>query len=149
MKYEYKITEIEYEEKENLAGAWKAENFRALLKEIDFDDYDTVAESDLLEMLIMALDDMGVEDGGEAVFSFIMGEKMLDLLHHDFGQIIALIDFAIIWEGRIDRHTEQFFIAAVLIFKVENCNRPATDDTARHEWRAGYHQRIQRIAIRG
>ncbi|MCM8539155.1 MAG: hypothetical protein NE328_02700 [Lentisphaeraceae bacterium] len=110
MKYEYNITEIEYEEKENLPGAWKADDFRALLKEIDFDDYDTVAESDLLEMLVMALDDMGIEDAGEAVFSFIMGDKMSK------GQIqnsIHKLEDENLWENyaEIELHSKMFEVA--------------------------------------
>src|SRR4051812_26381292 len=45
----------------------------------------------------------------------IVGEEMLDLLEHDRGEVLPLADIRIIREGRIDRHADQFFIAAVLV----------------------------------
>ena len=76
-----------------------------------------------------------------------MGEEMLDLLHHDLGQITALTDLAIIREGGVDRHAKQLLIAAMLVFQIQHRDRARTHDATGHEGRACDHQCVQRIAI--
>src|SRR5436305_15141078 len=64
---------------------------------------------------------------------FIVGEEMLDLLHHDVGQILAPGDARIIRESGIDRNGDQFLVAAVLVFQVQDRDRPDSNYTARNE----------------
>src|SRR5438067_7912971 len=64
---------------------------------------------------------------------FVVGEEMLDLLHHDAGQILAPGDARIIREGGIDRNGDQFLVAAVLVLKEQHADRPDSNNTARNE----------------
>ena len=55
---------------------------------------------------------------------FVMLEEVLDLLKHDRRQVMPLPDIRIIREGRVDGHADELFVAAVLVFEVEDADRP-------------------------
>src|SRR5436853_4397740 len=77
----------------------------------------------------------------------IVGEEVLDLLKDDRRQVLPLADIGVIWEGRVDRNTDQLLVAAMLVLEIEDADRPRPDDRAGDERRAGDDQSVERIAI--
>ena len=63
------------------------------------------------------------------------------------GQVLALDDVGIIREGRVDRHGQQFLVAAGFVLEEQDGDRPGPDHRARDEGRAGDHQCVERIAV--
>ena len=76
-----------------------------------------------------------------------MRKEVLDLLKDDRGQVLGFPHVRIIGEGRIHGHTDQFFVAAMLVFQVQHADRAGAHHATGNEGRARDHQRVQRIAI--
>ncbi len=72
---------------------------------------------------------------------------MLDLLQHDRGHVLVGADIGIIRKSGVDRHAQQLFIAALVVFHHQHAHRPAFDHGPGNNRRARNHQRIERIAI--
>src|SRR3546814_10557387 len=77
-----------------------------------------------------------------------MGKEVLDLLHHDFGQVAMPLDVAVIGKQAVHGHTKQLLVAALLVFHLQHAHRPRLDDRSGDEGRPGDHQRVERIAVR-
>ena len=72
---------------------------------------------------------------------------MLDLLGHDRRQIVEIVDLAVIRKGRIDRHGDQFLVAALVVVHQQHADRAHADHRAGNDRRAGDDERVERIAI--
>lgn len=62
---------LAFEEIHARPGVWKPKRHRALLEAIDFDDLDSLAESELGEMAAMALQDLGLRKASDRVLDFV------------------------------------------------------------------------------
>lgn len=96
MSKEFVIADIELEEFDDSPDPWTMDEYRKVLHEIDYDDPESIAENELYDMLLMALDEAGFEESGKAVFKLIVKDKMTD------GQILNTVhklDDERIWES--------------------------------------------------
>lgn len=59
-----------------LPGIWPPETLRKLLTLVEYDGVDQIEEKDLLDMAIMAIQDMGHQRAGESVLEVIFGDTM-------------------------------------------------------------------------
>lgn len=85
MNREYEISDIELDELDNSPDPWTLNDYRKVLHEIDYDDPESIADNELYDMLLMALDEAGFEESGKAVFKVIVKDGMTD------GQIVNTI----------------------------------------------------------
>ncbi|MDA0978634.1 MAG: hypothetical protein O3B72_08760 [Proteobacteria bacterium] len=59
-----------------LPGIWETGDLRRLLELVEFDDLDGLSDSDLHEVALMVLQDLGHQEAGEAVLETIFGKEM-------------------------------------------------------------------------
>jgi len=60
----------------SLPGIWTLETLRSLLTLAEYDGVDQIEEKDLLDMAIMAIQDLGNQRAGERVLEVIFGDTM-------------------------------------------------------------------------
>jgi len=76
IKPTFEVSILALHEVHTLPGIWPPDELRELLVRAEFDDAGEIAESDLLEMAIMALQDLGNQQAGELVLDVIFGDAM-------------------------------------------------------------------------
>lgn len=59
-----------------LPGIWETGDLRRLLELVEFDDLDGLSDSDLHEVALMVLQDLGHQEAGEAVLETVFGKEM-------------------------------------------------------------------------
>jgi len=100
----------------DMPETWSAEEYRALLTQLEFEDEAGIADGDLLEMVMMALQDMKTDDAADAVLLF----KLKDCISAGARQNIVqdLLSDQRPWEEAADvtLHT-RIFASAVLLQK--------------------------------
>ena len=72
---------------------------------------------------------------------------MLDLLDHDGRQLPVAGDIGVIGVQLVDRHGEDFLVAAGLVFHLQHADRARADDAARHHRRRVQHDHIAGVAV--
>ncbi|MBT8061724.1 MAG: hypothetical protein KJO85_03515, partial [Gammaproteobacteria bacterium] len=72
----YEVGIQSLEEVHSLPGIWSNEALRELLVLADMDDIGQVEDSELLEITIMALQDLGNQKAAELVLEAVFGESM-------------------------------------------------------------------------
>lgn len=72
----FTIEVLEFEEIHTLPGTWTSERYRQLLELFDFDEGDSIADSELADMAAMAAQDAGQREAAERILSFVFGERM-------------------------------------------------------------------------
>lgn len=107
---------IELKKAYDLPNSWHDDDYRALLQRLEIDDIDGLSSADLLDILLMALQDLGPEDAADAV-----------LAHKLEGRITAgsrrnvvedLLEGQRSWEEFADiRLHAPIFSAAVLLYR--------------------------------
>ncbi|NNE05650.1 MAG: hypothetical protein HKO64_11195 [Xanthomonadales bacterium] len=121
----YEVGIQSLEEVHSLPGIWSNEALRELLVLADMDDIGQVEDSELLEITIMALQDLGNQKAAELVLEAVFGESMRagvrQNLVDDLQQDEPWEDFAEVSKQR------GLFIAVVLLEKAFP-NRYATPD---------------------
>jgi len=131
----FEVTIESLEEVHSLPGIWSNEALRELLVLADMDDIGQVEDSELLDMAIMALQDLGNQKAAELVLEAVFGQSMRagvrQNLVDDLQQDEPWEDFAEVSKQR------GLFVAVVLLEKAFP-NRYATPDALR-----------MRFAIRG
>lgn len=60
----------------SLPGIWQPDMLRSLLSLVEWDDVDNIEEKDLLDMTLMAIQDLGVQVAGERVLEVVFGDSM-------------------------------------------------------------------------
>lgn len=75
-KHGFTVEVLEFEEVHTLPATWTSERYRGLLDLLDFDEGDSVADSDLPEMAAMAAQDTGQREAADRVLSFVFGERL-------------------------------------------------------------------------
>lgn len=76
MPSSYQVTIESINEIHTLAGTWDNESLRALLKLAEVDDLGDIADTDLLEISLMVLQDLGNQKAGELVLAAVFGDSM-------------------------------------------------------------------------
>lgn len=116
MAAEFEINILSSKQVHTLPGIWPPETLRALLTLIEFEDVDEIEDRDLLDMTIMALQDLGNQLAGERVLEVIFGDTMRpgvrQNLVDDLQQNEPWEDFAVVSQQR------GLFIAVVLLQQV-------------------------------
>lgn len=124
----FEVSILSAEEVHSLPGIWPAEALRQLLVKAEIDDAKSIVESDLLEMALMALQDLGNQAAGELVLEIIFGDAMRSGVRQnlvdDLQETSPWDDFATVEQQR------GLFIAVVLLHQAFP-NRYGTPDALR------------------
>lgn len=72
----FTVEVLEFDEIHTLPGSWTSERYREILDRLDFDNIDSIAESDLAEMAAMAAQDEGLRNASDQVLSLVFGNSM-------------------------------------------------------------------------
>lgn len=78
MNAELKISDIELCEKEDTPDSWTIDEYRRVLEEIDYEDPYSIADGEVYEMLLMALDEAGFDEAAKAVFKTVVKGGMTE-----------------------------------------------------------------------
>jgi hypothetical protein len=70
------VTILSVSEVHTLTDAWGNDSLRKLLELAEVDDLGDIAEGDLLDMSLMALQDLGNQKAGELVLEVVFGDSM-------------------------------------------------------------------------
>lgn len=114
MKQLFDVTLTHIEEVHELPHTWTAERYTKLLHDLDFFDTDDLAEDDLVEMAIMALQDVeDSDDAAQAVIELALGDLASRGLCQ---QLVHQLQEERAWEehGDMTRHA-QIFVASTLL----------------------------------
>jgi hypothetical protein len=76
MNNKFEVSILSARQVHSLPGIWPPEMLRALLTLVEWDDVDQIDEKDLLDMAIMAIQDLGVQLAGERVLEVVFGDTM-------------------------------------------------------------------------
>lgn len=124
----YEVTIQSVEEVHSLPGIWTNESLRQLLINADMDDIGQVEDAELLDIAIMALQDLGNQQAGELALDSVFGDAMRpgvrQNLVDDLQEDKPWEEFAVVAQQK------GLFIAVVLLQKVFP-NRYAVPDALR------------------
>ena len=76
MPNKYKVSIVSKKDVHTLTGIWDADSLRCMLDLADADDIGEIADSDLLDIAVMVLQDLGNQKAGELVLEAVFGETM-------------------------------------------------------------------------
>ena len=65
----YLVKVLELKKAYDLQGSWQDNDYRDLLERLEIDDIDELSSGDLLDILLMALQDLGPEDAADLVLA--------------------------------------------------------------------------------
>jgi hypothetical protein len=76
MSKQFEVSILSARQVHSLPGIWPPDMLRAMLTLIEWDDVEQIEEKDLLDMTIMAIQDLGVQLAGERVLEVVFGDTM-------------------------------------------------------------------------
>ena len=99
-----------------MPGTWSDDDYRQLLTRLEVDGVEDVSGSDLLEMTLMALQDMETDDAADAVLAHKIGSRVSTGARRNI--VEDLLENQRPWEEAADISLHaQIFAAAVLMHK--------------------------------
>ncbi len=113
MKTNYNVSQIKVKKVKELPDSWSKQDYLDLLEDLDVDDVETLSESDMHEMLVMALQDKELIPAAETLLNYRLGNTL------DSGDIQYLSQEYLeteLWDEHADMslHKELFNIGMVL-----------------------------------
>ena len=100
----------------DMPGTWSADDYRQLLTRLEVDGVEDVSGNDLLEMALMALQDMETDDAADAVLAHKLGSRISAGARRNI--VEDLLEDQRPWEEAADISLHaQIFAAAVLLQK--------------------------------
>jgi len=100
----------------DMPGTWSDDDYRQLLTRLEVDGVEDVSSSDLLEMALMALQDMEADDAADAVLAHKLGSRISVGARRNI--VEDLLEDQRPWEQAADISLHaQIFAAAVLLQK--------------------------------
>ena len=76
MKTQFKVQVLKFSTISELPSTWHANNYKDLLKEMDFDGIEAIAQHELKDMCYMALTDYEPEEAAEMILSYIFKDRL-------------------------------------------------------------------------
>ncbi|MGH7886142.1 MAG: hypothetical protein ACRENO_10655, partial [Thermodesulfobacteriota bacterium] len=76
MKSKFNVSEIKVLKIKELPDSWSKADYLKLLHELDVDDADSLSESDIHDMLVMALQDKELVQAAELLLGYRLGEVL-------------------------------------------------------------------------
>jgi hypothetical protein len=123
---------------DDMPGAWTESDYRALLRELEIDGVDDLGGSDLFDVLVMALQDLGTEQAGERVLAYQLQQRISRGVRENIVQ--DLLEGQRAWEenSNIFLHAD-IFAACVLLYAAFPREYPKPDMMRLdlHLWAAG------------
>ena len=115
MKIQCKVQVLKFSTISELPSTWTVSNYKDLLKEMDFDGIEAIAENEIKDMCHMALTDYEPEEAAEMVLSYIFKDRL------NFKQIQNLSHEMLdekLWEEYADLSMhEDFFNVGQLLYE--------------------------------
>lgn len=113
MKNRFQVQVLSFSILQELEGAWKVDDFSALLEALDYGDTSGMNDDELREMCIMSLQDLSPEEAAALVLKYILGNRLKD------GQIRSIANEMLddkLWEQYADMslHESMFNIGSLL-----------------------------------
>lgn len=122
MRAKFEVRVLSFDALHELSGAWQPADYRELLTALDFDDVDSLAESELREMCMMALTDLEPDDAAVHVLRHRLGTKLREGQIQDVAH--DMVDEPL-WEDYSDiRVHEQLYNANQLLYDAFNGKFP-------------------------
>lgn len=125
MKPQYHVCVASVREIHDMPGSWPDDDYRGLLRQLEVDGVDDIAGADLLEMTLMALQDLEPDDAADAVLAYKLNDAVSSGARRNI--VEDLLEEQRPWEEAADISLHsRIFSAAVLLQKVypKNFNRP-------------------------
>ena len=99
----------------DMPGSWQESDYRALLRELEIDGVDDLSGSDLFDVLLMALQDLGEEQAGERVLAYKLQQRVSHGVRENIVQ--DLLEGGRAWEenSNLFLHAD-IFAACVLLY---------------------------------
>lgn len=123
---------------DDMPGTWDESDYRKLLLELEIDGIDDLAGSDLFDVLLMALQDLGAEQAGERVLAYRLKQRVSRGVRENIVQ--DLLEGQRSWEenSNIYLHAD-IFAAGVLLYAAFPGEYPKPDMMRLdlHLWAAG------------
>lgn len=115
MKIQCKVQVLKFSTISELPSTWTVSNYKDLLKEMDFDGIEAIAENELKDICYMALTDYEPEEAAEMVLTYIFKDRL------NFKQIQNLSHEMLdekLWEEYADLSMhEDFFNVGQLLYQ--------------------------------
>lgn len=113
MKAEYTVQIEDFRELKEMPARWQPQDFRNILRQLEFDDVDEIEEAELRDMCLMSLQDLEPADAAAALLQYVLGEQLNE------GQISNManeMEDEKLWEEHADPalHEELFNIGSLL-----------------------------------
>ena len=116
MKPQFQVYVSSVREIQDMPGTWQDADYRALLGQLEVEDIEDVAGSDLLDMVLMALQDLETDDAADAVLAYKLGGDLSKGARRNI--VDDLLEQQRPWEDTADiRLHARIFAAAVLLQK--------------------------------
>ncbi len=76
MKLTFEVKVLAFKEIHELPDSWKEEDFKEILQQADFDDWDQIDPGELKDYTIMALQELEADEAAELVLNYKLGNKL-------------------------------------------------------------------------
>lgn len=113
MKTNYTVSDIKVAKAKELPDSWSKQDYLTLLNELDVEDLESLSDSDLHEMLVMALQDKELVSAAEILLEYKLGNVLDD---GDRQHIAEEYLHSELWDEHADMslHKELFNIGILL-----------------------------------
>lgn len=107
---------VELKKAYDLPNSWRDDDYRALLQRLEIEDVDELSSADLLDILLMALQDLGPEDAADAVLAHRLEDRITAGSRRNI--VEDLLEGQRSWEEFADIALHAaIFTAAVLLYR--------------------------------
>jgi len=124
-KHQFNVSVVSVKDVFDMPGTWLEADYRQLLTDLEVDGVSDIPEADLLEMTLMALQDMEADDAADAVLGYKLGKQISAGARDNI--VLDLIEDQRPWEEAADINLHApIFASSVLIQKAfpKNFTRP-------------------------
>ncbi|QBA64151.1 hypothetical protein [Muriicola soli] len=124
-KTNYSVEILQLKAVQEIPGAWTTHHFRELLKHLEYEGVEEIAENELKEMACMALSDFEKEEAVEKVLEFRLGDKLKSGQRKNLGNEMQEDPLWVEYSD-IALHEELFHVGCILFWSFPR-NFPAPD----------------------
>lgn len=112
----FQVSVLEMKKIYDLPGTWTEADYHGLLTQLEIDDVDDIAGEDLLDILLMALQDLEPEEAGDQVLAYKLRQSVTPGSRQNIVQ--DLLEGQRPWEETSDiRLHGRIFAASLLLYK--------------------------------
>jgi hypothetical protein len=144
LKEVFDVDVDDWQEIHSLSDTWNLPELRALLEEAEFDD--AVADADVEDMTLMALQDLGMREASDLVLRSVFGARMSSGVRQN---LISELEEDRPWEQFADVEKQADIFRAVILLQKSVPNAFGTPDAGGRGAPAAVRGRARRKAFPG